>query len=316
MLWDFRRMRRSFAILAVLVLAVVAGPATAATPTVLVTISHAPDPVTSSRDVGYTTRFTNQSQNTLTHVAVSVPAPVGGAAVLGLPSAACSVKGSAVVCAFGSIASGATVTATIVLRAPAATGPFTTNASWSVDESFNDQPKPDPHRDTFTATDTTNVQAPSQDAVSEYVLPSGDTLTTNPGTGATGTNSQVTTVVVPPTPLGVPAAAAEVDATGPADSCGPAADCFGQVSIVTVVAPPFPVDGPLKLVFDLDASEIPPGTHTSDIPMYHNGVLVADCTGAPGVASPDPCVSSRIENKRTKDVEITVLSSTNGRWRT
>ena len=303
------------ALLTVLSLAALAGPAAAATPQALVLIGHSPDPVTSGRNVGYTTSFTNQSQSTLTHLQLSVPAPSGGAAVLGLPSSACGAKGSAVVCAFGSIASGATVQATIVLRAPSATAPFTTTATWSVDESFNDNPKPDPHRDNFTATDTTHVQARSQDAVSEYVLPSGEALTTDPGTGATRTNPQVTTVVVPPTPLGVPSGAAEVDAAGPADSCGPAADCFGQVSVVTVDAPPFPAAGPLKLVFGLDASEIPGGTKTRDIPMYHNGVLVPACTGQAGVASPDPCVSSRVQTNRTKDVEITVLSSTNGRWR-
>jgi hypothetical protein len=305
-------MRRLLPPLTLLAAVALAGPAAAASPRALVTIGHSPDPVTSGHNVGYTTSFTNQSQNTLTHLALSVPAPSGGAAVLGLPSSACAVKGSAVVCSFGSIASGATVTATVILRAPAASAPFTTTATWSVDESFNDTPKPDPHRDDFPATDTTNVQAPSQDAVSEYALPSGATVTTDPGTGATRTNPQVTTVRVPSTPLGVPAAAAEVNATGPADSCGPAADCFGQVSVVTVDAPPFPVGGPLKLVFDLDASEIPGGTKADGIPMYHNGVLVPDCTGAAGVASPDPCVSSRTGKK---DVEITVLSSTNGRWR-
>jgi uncharacterized protein DUF11 len=305
-------MRRMLLPLTLLAAAALAGPAAAASPQAQVAISHTPDPVTGGHTVGYTTSFTNQSNNTLTHLALSVPAPSGGAAVLGLPSSACAVKNSAVVCAFGSIRSGATVTATVLLRAPASAAQFATTADWSVDESFNDTPKPDPHRDNFPVTDTTNVQAPSQDAVSEYTLPSGDTLTTDPGTGATRTNPQVTTVRVPSTPLGVPASAAEVNASGSTDSCGPAADCFGQVSVVTVDAPPFPSGGPLKLVFDLDSSEIPGGLKIADIPMYHNGVLVPDCTGAAGVASPDPCVSSRIGKK---DAEITVLSSTNGRWR-
>jgi hypothetical protein len=298
--------------LTLLAAAALAGPAAAASPQVQVVISHTPDPVTAGHNVGYSTSFTNQSKNTLTHLELSVGAPSGGAAVLGLPSSACAVKSSAVVCAFGSIKSGATVTATVILQAPAAVAPFTTTATWSVDESFNDTPKPDPHRDTFPVTDTTNVQAKSQDAVSEYTLPSGDTLTTDPGTGTSRTNPQATSVRVPATPLGVPAAAAEVNASGGADSCGPAANCFGQVSVVTVSAPPFPVAGPLKLVFSLDASEIPGGMKIADIPMYHNGVLVPDCTGAAGSASPDPCVSSRTGKK---DAEITVLSSTNGRWR-
>ena len=82
-----------------------------------------------------------------------------------------------------------------------------------------------------------------------------------------------------------------------------AADCFGQVSVLTVVAPPFPDTGPLRLIFDLDASEIPHGIHVADIAVYHNSIAVPDCAGAAGVAAPDPCVAGRLENKRTKDVE-------------
>src|ERR1041385_6869005 len=194
-------MQRMLVLLTFLAAAALAGPAAAASPRAQVVISHTPDPVTAGHNAGYSTSFTNQSSNTLTHLELSVPAPSGGTAVLGLPSSACAVKSSAVVCAFGSIKSGATVTATVILRAPSAATPFTTIATWSVDESFNDTPKPDPHRDTFPVTDTTNVQAQSQDAVSEYALPSGDTLTTDPGTGVTRTNPQATTLRVPATPL-------------------------------------------------------------------------------------------------------------------
>ena len=56
--------------------------------------------------------------------------------------------------------------------------------------------------------------------------------------------------------------------------------------------------------------------------MFHDSVSVPTCTGAAGVASPDPCVSARriIKPKHCKkgqfEVEIDVNSSTNGRWRT
>ena len=49
--------------------------------------------------------------------------------------------------------------------------------------------------------------------------------------------------------------------------------------------------------------------------MFHDGMLVPSCTGAPGLASPDPCVASRTKLKKTQDVQIVVFSSTNGRWR-
>jgi hypothetical protein len=48
--------------------------------------------------------------------------------------------------------------------------------------------------------------------------------------------------------------------------------------------------------------------------MFHDGVLVPSCTGA-GTASPDPCVVSRTKLKKSGDVQIVVVSSTNGRWR-
>jgi hypothetical protein len=41
---------------------------------------------------------------------------------------------------------------------------------------------------------------------------------------------------------------------------------------------------------------------------------VPNCTGYSGTASPDPCVASRKKLKKG-DVQIVVLSSTNGRWR-
>ena len=69
----------------------------------------------------------------------------------------------------------------------------------------------------------------------------------------------------------------------------------------------------MRFVFLLDKSEIPKGMSTGKIPMFHDGILVPNCTGGPGLAAPDPCVLSRTKFA-TKDVQIVVLSSTNGRW--
>ena len=76
----------------------------------------------------------------------------------------------------------------------------------------------------------------------------------------------------------------------------------------------FDPGNPLRFVFVLDKSEIPKNIKIQKIPMYHDSVAVANCTGSPGVASPDPCVVSRKKLKKG-DVQIVVLSSTNGRWR-
>jgi len=102
-----------------------------------------------------------------------------------------------------------------------------------------------------------------------------------------------------------------VNASGPSDACGPAADCFGQISEVTV-GTTFTTGTPMTFVFTVDDSQIPYG---SLLPMYHDGVLVPDCVGAPGEASPDPCVANRSFVPGTSDVVFTVNTSTNGRWR-
>jgi len=82
---------------------------------------------------------------------------------------------------------------------------------------------------------------------------------------------------------------------------------------------------PLHLSFLLDSSELGKHLDADDVkslPMFHDGVTVPNCTGGSGVASPATCVSARkiIRPKHCHKgqftVEIDVLSSTNGRWRT
>ena len=120
-------------------------------------------------------------------------------------------------------------------------------------------------------------------------------------------------------------ALSEVNATSPTDACGPGAQCFGQISVVTVAAPPFPAADPLHLTFRIDSSELPRHFDADDVKklrLYHDSVLVPICTGGPGVASPASCVSARrlVRLKHCRKgrftVEIDVLSTTNGRWRT
>jgi hypothetical protein len=70
----------------------------------------------------------------------------------------------------------------------------------------------------------------------------------------------------------------------PVEFCPPYAPCFGQVSTITIGQTFSPGD-PLEFSFVLDKSEIPKHTKIKQIPMYHDGVAVPNCT-APGVASP------------------------------
>jgi hypothetical protein len=67
------------------------------------------------------------------------------------------------------------------------------------------------------------------------------------------------------------------------------------------------------LVFLIDASRIPPGSDQTTIQIFKDGVLVPACTGAPGAASPDPCVSDR-QLLAGGDVQTTVLTSTASVW--
>ena len=101
----------------------------------------------------------------------------------------------------------------------------------------------------------------------------------------------------------------------------------GAVSIDQSVAPPVPASGfavvgqlviiqapsataaaPLVLVFRVDASQIPIGADPQTVVMLRDGAAVPNCTGAAGVADPDPCVASRVV-LGDGAVEITVLTS-------
>jgi hypothetical protein len=93
---------------------------------------------------------------------------------------------------------------------------------------------------------------------------------------------------------------------------------------VHITAPPATAANPLVLTFTLDGATLcwfgsfcSPG----ELPfyleffskVYRNGVPVPDCTGAPGVAAPDPCVTSRVV-ELDYDIVVTVLTSSASEW--
>jgi len=204
------------------------------------------------------------------------------------------------------------------MSVPSDTGDVNSSVTWTTSDGDDDSDDI-----TLPAYTTVTVQAPSTDTVAEFVPPAGGTVSTGSTTSAA--NPQSTTAVVPASQNGAATTISEVDATSPQDACGPGATCFGQISVITILAPPFPVTSPLHFSFLLDSSELPPHftkKSLKKLAMFHDGVSVPNCTGAAGVASPDPCVSARkiIKPKHCKkgqfEVEIDVNSSTNGRWRT
>ena len=264
-------------------------------------------PITVGEPVRYLTTLTDNGPSTLNHIELTLPLPAGMTTVSASTTAgSCSTRSSRVDCSIGTLKAGQAAQVSVIART-SQTGTFSVTALWSGDNDEND-----PHD--FSATTSTSVSARTADVVNGYVPPPGDTLTTDPGTGATTANPQVTTATVPATPNGTPASLGESNASGPSDSCGPGASCFGQISTITI-GQTFTPGHPLRFLFVLDKSEVPAGIKVGKIPMFHDGVLVPSCTGAAGTASPDPCVVSRTKLKKSGDVQIVVLSSTNGRWR-
>jgi hypothetical protein len=319
-------MRARFPVVLTLLAALVIAPAASAhtTGTASATLTGTPNPVTAGGTVAYQTTFTNGTSKSLQNTQLDAPAPAGFNVLTVVSAGSCTTSPSHSTCHFGTIAKGATVSATVIMSVPSSPGSISSSVTWTTSDGDHDDDDV-----TVTPTTTIAVQPASPDAIAEYVLPAGAAVST--GNATNQANPQSTTVVVPATHAGAATSLAEVNASGPTDACGPGAKCIGQISVVTVAAGPFSAANPLHLVFLFDSSELgkdlsEPGKHfdaddVKRLPMFHDGVAVPNCTGAFGVASPDPCVSARkiIKQKHCKNgrftVEIDVNSSTNGRWR-
>jgi Domain of unknown function DUF11 len=283
------------------------------------TLTGMPSPVTAGGTVAYQTTFTNAMSRPLPNARLDAPAPAGFSVLSVVSAGSCTTSASDAACSFGDLAPGATVSATVIMRVPSTPAMVGSAVTWTTNDGDHDA-------DDLTVTASTSiaVQAPSPDAVADYVLPAGGEVATGETTSAS--NPQSTGVVVPSTPTGAATSIAEVNPSGPSDACGAGASCFGQISVVTVGAPAFPANDPLHLTFLIDSSELPKKLQKhldlDDVPLFHDGVAVPDCTGGAGVATPASCISGRSVirpshcKKGAFTVEIDVLSTTNGRWRT
>jgi hypothetical protein len=97
-------------------------------------------------------------------------------------------------------------------------------------------------------------------------------------------------------------------------STDPPAAGYGLVGqALQITAPSASTASPLVFVFRLDSTAIPSGDTAATIQVFRNGVPVADCTGSPGIASPDPCVDLR-ETLADGDIQLTVLTSAASLW--
>lgn len=282
------------------------------------TLTGTPNPVTAGGTVAYQTTFTNGMSKPLQNTQLDAPAPAGFGILSVVSTGSCTTSAGDATCQFGTLAAGAAVSATVIMSVPSSTGAVGSSVKWTTSDGDHDD-------DDLTVLATTKVavQAPSPNAISQYVLPAGGAVSTGSTTSAA--NPQSTSVAVPATPTGAATSVSEVNATSPTDACGPGAKCFGQISVVTVAAPAFSATDPLHLSFLLDSSELGKHFDADDVKklkMFHDRIAVPDCTAGYGVASPATCVSARkiIRPKHCRKgrftVEIDVLSTTNGRWRT
>ncbi len=97
-------------------------------------------------------------------------------------------------------------------------------------------------------------------------------------------------------------------------STDPPAAGYGLVGqAFDITAPAASAASPLMFVFRLDSTAIPSGDTAATIQVFRNSVPVADCTGSPGVADPDPCVDLR-ETLADGDIQLTVLTSAASLW--
>jgi ELWxxDGT repeat protein len=133
----------------------------------------------------------------------------------------------------------------------------------------------------------------------------GGTVTTDPG-GQGATSSHPLQVAVTTPTGGTISIVLAPTTTAPSGFT-----LLGERAEIT--APPATAADPLVFVFRLDFSAIPTGEDESTITLFKDGVPVADCTGSPGVAAPDPCIASRT-SLGDGDVELTVLTSTASEW--
>lgn len=146
----------------------------------------------------------------------------------------------------------------------------------------------------------------------KLVPPSGGTVTTDPGTGPTPSLPVTSAVTIPAGSPGGIVSITQSSVTTPAPT---GFTLVGQQ--IRISAPASTPNNPLVLTFALDTSALA-GQAASSIQIYRtegsgSAVAVPDCTGAPSVASPDPCVASRTATTGGGAV-ITVWTSIASLW--
>jgi hypothetical protein len=137
------------------------------------------------------------------------------------------------------------------------------------------------------------------------VGPGGTVTTDSEGDGATASDPIETSLT---TPVG-----GTISLTESPISLVPPSGFRFLTQQININAPPGTADSPLQITFTLDSSRVPAGEDETTVQLFRSGVLVAECSGAAGTASPDPCVANRVILV-DGDVQITVLTSQASPW--
>jgi len=148
-------------------------------------------------------------------------------------------------------------------------------------------------------------------------------------TGSTGETGSVSTDAGDPGPTAQDPTATTVSVTGEATvsidegateypPSVPEYTFIGE-TVEIVVSPPGPFDPPIAIDFAIDASLLAAeGATEATVQLFRNGVQVEACTGAAGVASPDPCITARTAVPGPPDpleyAVIRVLTSQASTW--
>lgn len=268
-----------------------------------------PDPVSAGEDIRYTVTVDNVAgpdDATNVEVVDELPAGTTFVAAAGTEWTCTFAEGvegpDTVTCTRASIAAGTTAPPIdIDVTAPSTAGTIVDTASVSADQ-------PDPNTANNSTTEETTVQAGgTPDAAATFCAEGGCTLDTDTGTGATPGDQTVTYLTVPSGADPQTVSIVEVPATTDPTFCGNQ-KCSGQIVTITGGGTDGAITGEgtapiiVRLIYD---KSVKGGTQIYFKKGDAAPKLVPNCT-TPGVASPHPCVSSKVILPGG-DKEITVL---------
>jgi hypothetical protein len=229
-------------------------------PLVCVSASATPQTVSPSRAgsptyLSYAVVASNNASNNVSHATLTATLPVGSTLVSATPSVGtCTTGAGTPSCAFGSLRSGATASADIVITAPLTEGTATATFAVSFDEGSNDNGSSDPKQDAVSTTVAVTVAATSGTASSFVPEGASVDLSTDPtGTGiATSADALLAEATITSAPTALTASIEEV--AGPL-KCPKGVVCRRGDWVQATIPGTF--DPPLSFALRWDKSLIP-----------------------------------------------------------